>query len=226
MGFSSILDDTKEENQDVKNSVPVSDPIQDKTQDKNKLPPDLINTIQSIIDSWCMDNDVNDLRKASALVWGAVCMIIGQYIKQNKILYDIEKTAARGGACCYDVEKVNDLIDIWVYCCKKYAKTPLINDFIDFSGVSKNWFYGINGHNEQTLTSAGGRLAKKIYDIQAGAVASGIVDGRENPTGKIYFSKAVLGWSEDGSRRQDLQNQNESINSFPDLAGLLPQKKE
>ena len=219
MGFSSILDDTKEDNQDVKNSVPVSD-----SDSLGVLPADFLQTIQSIINQWCIDNDIQDIKKISQLQWGAICMFCGQYIKNNKILWNIEKSNATGGGCVYDTQKISELVDIWAYLCRSYSKTPLVNDFRDFSGLSSGYFYNANGHSQ--LTSAAGDFRKKVFEIQQGAIASGIVDGRENPTGKIYFSKAVLGWSEDGARRQDLQNQNESINSFPDLAGLLPQKKE
>ena len=185
------------------------------------LPSDILQTLQSIVNQFCIDNNIPDIRKAPALQWGAACMLIGQYIKNNGILYDAEKTRARGGSPVYDIEKVSNLIDIWVFMCQSYAKTPLVTDFIYFSGVSKGWFFGDNGHSNNTLTSVRGGIAKKLSDIQAGALASGIVDGRENPTGKIYFSK-VLGWSETGgfgSRSDDLQA--DSGDGLPDLSDFL-----
>ena len=191
------------------------------------LPPDFINTLQSIIKQWCIDNDIETMQKAKQQQWSAVCMFIGQYIKQNKILADKEKTAARGGVIAYDAEKVNNLADLWVYLCNAYGKVALVNDFIYFSGVSRGWFYADNGHNSNTLTSAGGGLVKKLSDIQAAAIGSGIVDGRENPTGKIYFSKAVLGWSENGIMRQNSDDMQENNGALPDLSLLsLPNNEK
>ena len=221
MGFSDILNNADAENRiQGADPVPADDSLQN--QDGAILPPQFFQTIENIIINWCNDNNIDDMSKAAALQWRACCLYIGQYIKSNNIIVDKERTAREGGRV-YSVNALLELVDIWEYCCTKYRKIPLATDFIAFSGVSHNYFYGGSGGK---VTTAGGVIWKKVTDIQQGGIASGIVDGRENPTGKIYFSKAVLGWSEDGSRRQDLQNQNESINSFPDLAGLLPQKKE
>ncbi|MBO4541961.1 MAG: hypothetical protein J5725_02135, partial [Bacteroidales bacterium] len=52
-------------------------------------------------------------------------------------------------------------------------------------------------------------------------VASGIVDGRENPTGKIYFSKAVLGWSENGIMRQNDTDAGAACDGLPDLSAFM-----
>ena len=184
------------------------------------LPFDFCNTIKNIIFQWCIDNEIENMRKASSLQWGAACMFCGQYIKQNKILYDIEKTAARGGVCQYDLEKVIALADIWVYLCQTFGKIPLVNDFIYFSGVSRGWFYGSNGHNNNTLTSAGGELIKKLSDLQAAAFASGISDGRENPTGKIYLTKALFGWSDTGGGMISADDRQEKTAALPDLSVL------
>lgn len=189
------------------------------------LPPDFINTLQSIIKQWCIDNDIETMQKAKQQQWSAVCMFIGQYIKQNKILADKEKTAARGGVVAYDIKKVDALLDLWVYLCNAYGKVALVNDFIYFAGVSKQWIYGSNGHSQ--LTSADGLLVKKLADIQAAAIGSGIVDGKENPTGKIYFSKAVLGWSESGITRQNSDDMQENNGALPDLSLLsLPNNEK
>lgn len=192
----------------------------DEEENPHELPPGFIETLQSIIKQFCIDNDIESMKKAPSLQWGACCMLCGQYIKKNKILWDKDKTAARGGVCAYDIEKISQLLDIFSYLCKLYAKTALVTDFIDFSGVSRGWFFGTNGHNSETLTSAGGDIRKKLYDIQAAAVASGIVDGRENPTGKIYFSKAVLGWSETGSIHPQTDQADTKTARLPDFNNL------
>ena len=99
-----------------------------------------------------------------------------------------------------------------------YKKTPLAYDFIAFSGVSRQWFFDNSGVR---LSSAGGLIWKKVTEIQAGGVASGIVDGRENPTGKIYFSKAVLGWSENGIMRQNDADVGAACDGLPDLSAFM-----
>lgn len=216
----------REENKtDINDSNTASDEGSTDASGVHDLPPDFISTLQSIIKQWCIDNDIETMQKAKQQQWSAVCMFIGQYIKHNKILADKEKTAARGGVVAYDIEKVDALLDLWVYLCNAYGKVALVNDFIYFAGVSKQWLYGSNGHSK--LTSSDGLLVKKLADIQAAAIGSGIVDGKENPTGKIYFSKAVLGWSESGIIRQNNDDMQENNGALPDLSLLsLPNNEK
>lgn len=213
MGFSDILNNADTESKTQGGAVSPSDP----------LPADFLEIILSLIDDYSQKFKIDDMQKAAAIQWRSCCTYIGMWAKQNKFYVDKEKSARQGGKI-YDVEKIAAAVDVWAFLCGNFKKVPLVADFIEFVGVSRSWFYDCNGHCD--LTSAGGLILKKVNEIQTTGLASGIVDGRENPTGKIYFSKAVLGWSEDGRRRDDLQGQNENLQSFPDLAGLLPQKKE
>ena len=203
---------------DNNNNVVVSAPASPASPASDSLPLDFSQTLQSIIENWTIQNNIDDMSRAAALQWRACCLFVGQYIKQNRFLYDEEKLKIQGGNIAYKIEKVSQLVDIWEYFCAKYKKTPLAYDFIAFSGVSRQWFFDNSG---KRLSSSGGLIWKKVNEIQAGGLASGIVDGRENPTGKIYFSK-VLGWSETGgfgSRSDDLQA--DSGGGLPDLSDFL-----
>ena len=46
---------------------------------------------------WCEENNVDDLRKVSPLVFGSLCQYIGGFIKESRILKD--KTRSAVGAC-------------------------------------------------------------------------------------------------------------------------------
>ena len=58
-------------------------------------------------------------------------------------------------------------------------------------------------------------IRKKLQDMQQAGIASGIVNDRENPTGKIYFSKAVLGWSENNNAAPIQEEKNQSVAALP-----------
>ena len=176
------------------------------------LPFDFLETLENIILQWCTDNEIENMRKASALQWGAVCMFIGQYIKNNNILLNKTRTAAQGSRV-YDIEKILNLSDLWIYLCQKYGKIPLVNDFIYFAGISKKYFYGDNGHS--VLTSAGGTLVKKLNDIQQTALASALTDSKENPTGRIYLTKALHGWSDSGGGQIMQEKPTQNNNALP-----------
>ena len=224
MNFSDILNDSqKEENKTSSPAVSASDASADSPADfpavsVSSLPFDFTDTIKSIILSYCKQYNIDDMSKASALQWRGACQFVGMWAKQNNIFLDMEKTRAKNNPV-YDPQKISDAASVWAFLCVSYKKTPLVSDFIEFVNVSRSWFYNVNGHCD--LSSAGGQIIKKVSDLQAAGVASGIVDGRENPTGKIYFSKAVLGWSENGIMRQNDTDAGAACDGLPDLSAFM-----
>lgn len=220
---NAASDAPKKEENKTDNKTDIKDIDGSTAGGAHDLPPEFLQTLQSIIKEWLIDNNIESMEKAAALQWRACCLYIGQYIKNNNIVVDKKRTAREGGKI-YSVSALLQLVDLWEYLCALYKKTPLASDFIAFAGVSHNYFYGGSGGK---LTTAGGVIWKKVQDIQQGGIASGIVDGRENPTGKIYFSKAVLGWSESGIMRQNSDDLTENNGALPDLSVLsLPYNKK
>ena len=188
------------------------------------LPPDFLEVCLSLVSDFCQKFNIEDMQKAAAVQWRACCSYLGMYAKNNNIYIDKEKSAKQGGRV-YDQEKLLQTVDIWQFLCGIYKKMPLMTDFIEFAGISHSYLINNNGHSK--LSSAGGCLYKKLLDIQQSGIASGIVDGRENPTGKIYFSKAVLGWSENGITRQNSDDIQENNGALPDLSLLsLPNNEK
>jgi hypothetical protein len=152
-------------------------------------------TLPDDIESWLSDfsNRYNiELVKASGQQWRSACIYVGQRIQKSKILEDIERERSHGGKI-YNPERVAALLPLWEYVTGLYKHIPLASDFIAFSGVSREWFYDSQG---QGLTSSRLDIAKKARAIEESGLSAGLVDGRENPTGRIYYSKARLGWKE------------------------------
>lgn len=188
------------------------------------LPPDFLEVCLSLVSDFCQKFNIEDMQKAAAVQWRACCSYLGMYAKNNNIYIDYEKSARQGGRV-YDQEKLLQTVDIWQFLCGIYKKIPLMTDFIEFAGISHSYLINNNGHSK--LSSASGCLYKKLLDIQQSGIASGIVDGRENPTGKIYFSKAVLGWNESGIMRQNSDDMIENNGALPDLSVLtLPNNEK
>lgn len=202
----------KEDNKTDNNDLIIND-----NKGGDGLPPDFINIIESIINEYMKKYNIDDMQKAAAVQWRSCCQYIGMWAKNSQFYIDKEKSARQGGRV-YNAEKIADALEIWAFLCGNFKKVPLITDFIEFVGVSRSWFYDNNGSCE--LTSASAQILKKASDIQKGGLVSGIVDGRENPTGKIYFSKAVLGWSESGPGRVSDDLPQEKQKNIPDFSTL------
>ena len=181
------------------------------------LPSGFIDILESIINDYCLKYNIESPQKMSGSQWRSACYCVGEYIKQNKIIIDKERTAREGGVR-YNADVVNDIIDIFGYMCGNYKKSPLVSDFACFCGVSLSWVYDANGVCQ--LTSARGNCLKRLKDLQEAGVASGIVNDSTIQTGKMFFSKCVLGWSESGSIRPQTDQADTKSNNLPDFNNL------
>lgn len=151
-------------------------------------------SIQCDIENWLAEFSQKynlDLEKCAGLQWRSVCIYIGQRVQKSGILLDHARMKTHGGKI-YDVHKVEILMHIWEYLTGLYKHIPLACDFISFTGVSHEWFYDSRG----LLTSSRVELTKKMRAIEEKALSAALADSRENPTGRIYYTKARLGWQE------------------------------
>ena len=151
--------------------------------------------LPSMVEDWLQEYALKyniDLQKCAGLQWRGACLYIGQHFKTSDILLDKERTLSRNSKT-YNPYKVAALIPLYEALTVSYKHITLACDFIAFSGVSREWFYD---SQERGLTSAAVDLRKKLQAIEESSLSAGLVDSRENPTGRIYYSKARLGWQE------------------------------
>ena len=164
--------------------------------DNSGLPDGLPDMIHSFIDSICQ-KDNTDLKKERQTYWKYICMECGSALfKKNKILHDVQREKTQGGIY-YDFEKLSALASLWGALCFKYNKSPMIDDFARFAGVSDTFLYG-NGSSYagREVTPARVALMKKLHEMQERGLAGLIVDGRQNPTGALAALNHYHGWTQ------------------------------
>lgn len=119
---------------------------------------------------WCEQNMVQDIRKASAQVFRALCMDIGRlYVKPSGVLKDDrrEVAGAMTSTCNrYDPASVMALYDVFVAFCARCDKIPFGSDFACFCGVSVAY---IKEYND-LLTSKGLQIAQKTHAGEIDAI--------------------------------------------------------
>lgn len=180
---------------------------------RGELPPGLADDIKQFLELWAQDNNIEDLSKCASLQWRAACIYCGWWIRDKGILFDREAMARSvGGSRVYDAEKVSKLLDIFQALSSVYRHIPLHTDFISFSGVSREWFFDYDGRG---LTSTGVQIIKKAMEIENAAISAGVTDSRENPTGRIFYAKARLGWRENDTIQQIDDNNGSNKNALP-----------
>lgn len=157
--------------------------------------PGLPDGFGDVVEGWLSDWSIKykiDLVKASGQQWRSACIYVGSNIQRSGVLIDRDKMK-RGGSKYYSPEAALALLYLWEYITGLYRHIPLVSDFIAFTGASREWFYDTKGKG---LSSSRVDLLKKARAIEEAGISAGIIDGRENPTGRIYYSKARLGWQE------------------------------
>lgn len=165
------------------------DPSGIETYSPDRLPDDFGNIIKGWLEDWAHDNGL-DLYKIAGLQWRAACIWVGWKVKAMHILDDKTMIDKNGGRY-YSPEKLETLLYIWEYLTQHYKHVPLAADFVAFAGVTRDYFTECAG-----VTSAQVQVYKKALEIEESGLSAGLVDSRENPTGRIYYSKARLGWRE------------------------------
>ena len=151
--------------------------------------------LPSIVEDWLQEYAQKyniDLQKCAGLQWRGACLYVGQHFKSSDILLDKERTLSRNNKT-YNPYKIAALIPLYEALTVSYKHITLACDFIAFSGVSREWFYN---SQDRGLTSAVVDLRQKLKAIEESALSAGLVDSHENPTGRIFYSKARLGWRE------------------------------
>jgi len=182
------------------------------------LPASLPDDVENWLSDFSQRYDI-DLVKASGQQWRSACIYIGQHIQKSGVLLDHERLRREGGSKIYNPEAVAALLGLWEYVTGIYKHVPLASDFIAFSGVSREWFYDSKGE----LTSSRIDIAQKARAIEESGLSAGLVDGRENPTGRIYYSKARLGWRESVEIVHTSNNKAAAAPALPvfDVSGCL-----
>ena len=173
-------------------SGPVLECVQgDILTDGDGLPASIRYDIENTMQDFAQHYNI-DLEKCSGLQWRAVCLNIGDMLQASGVLIDRQKQRMQGGKP-YKPERVAALVGIWERFTTLYKHMPIRSDFIAFSGVSRDWFYDSHGKG---LTSTQADIIKRVREIEESAMAAALVDPRENPTGRIFYSKCKLDYRE------------------------------
>lgn len=149
-------------------------------------------TIQEIINTSCLNYDIDDLTKAPQRQFTAVCMDIGDYFKKTRLLKD-NNYVNNGSAVSfcnnyYAWDKVAQALTIFERICCKYNKAYLQDGAAAFLGMSLNTLHD----NKEKLTPFGIDVAQK----REASLASGAVDTKTtNITGQLAALNHWHGWS-------------------------------
>lgn len=121
---------------------------------------------------------IEDMTKEKQNKWAACCMYIGK--KVFKSFVRESERMENGKYLPINPGRVEAIIPLWVYYCMRFNKTPLVSNFIFFSGVGETWLYSDRNHPE--LTPERTKILQKVHDVEKAGIKESLIDGSKNPT--------------------------------------------
>lgn len=167
------------------------------------------NDIDKYLQLFCEEQDIEDLRVVPLTVWNAALMYVCKHVfKNTKILKTTEtpdsykknnNTCVRfkESTCnAYDLKKVCDVADIYIYYCMLYDKNPNKQGFINLTGITWDTMCKWQKDNK-ILSQEGAEFLQNIEHAEEMALESKLYSLR-NPTGALASLNHKHGWREDG----------------------------
>ena len=182
--------------------------------------PDLYKIASDIIDNFVTSNNW-DVEKISPLQWAACCMSCGRFFRSRSwFRLNNENQIACNKDYEIDAAAVAAALPVWLSLCYKFNKTPLICDFCEFCGITKQWLYKTDSAG---VTSERVVLAQKLSEIQADGLRRRVINPRENPVGAMFLLKADHGLVEASKVQHEYiktDNNAASLPVFDDLPAI------
>lgn len=157
----------------------------------NELPVGFGDRCCEWVEDFCNKHNL-DITRLKSQQWRSACMYIGENIKASGVYRDRERERHEGGVI-YSGVVLEKLLYLWAYLCGVYNQVPLASDFINFTGVSRGFFYDYDGRG---LTAASVRLAQKAKQIEESGLGSSVAGGGAGAIGGMFLLKTRHGYSE------------------------------
>ena len=157
----------------------------------DELPPGFGDRCCEWVEAFCDKHGI-DSNHIKSQQWRSACMYVGENIKHTGVYRDRERERHEGGVI-YSGPKLEKLLALWAYLCGSYNQVPLVSDFINFSGVSRGFFYDYDGRG---LSSTSVQLVQKARKIEEAGLGSAVVSGGGAAVGSMFLLKARHNYSE------------------------------
>lgn len=185
---------------------------------------------QELIDQFCIDSKISDMRTAPQSVWNSCLRYIYKNVFRGKDLlktkelhFDINKVAPSNDNA-YDPVIVAELLDVYIYdMCMKYDKEISIIGFSAFSGIDDNTLHAWgNSSGRDELSKARKDIYKKLYHFREESLSNKLVTGNKNPVGLIAMLNRHYGWASPYVADSNKQRQALTAADLPRLGGSGP----
>ena len=182
---------------------------------------------QELIDQFCMDNNIDDMRTASQSVWNSCLRNIYKHLFKNSDVLKSKELQHNGNQVqssnnnAYDITAVNELLDIYIYdLCMKYDKEVSVIGFTTLTGITQDTIYewgNSNGLNK--LSQSRSEIYKKLNQFREESLSNKLATGNKNPVGILAILNRHYSWNLPGVSKESAPKQALTAADLPRLNG-------
>lgn len=182
------------------------------------------NVFQELIDQFCIDNNIDDMRTASQSVWNSCLRNIYKHLFKNsdvlksKELKHNADTVADTNYNAYNYDILVELVEIYIYdLCMRYNKEVSIIGFSTLTGIHRDT---INewGKGSTLLSKTSFDVYKNLVDFNEESL-SNLLQRVKNPVGVIAILNRRHGWASPYTSDSNRQKTALTAADLPRLGG-------
>lgn len=175
------------------------------------------NDICLMLDQYIKEHSVVDMHKEPQSRWNAALLYINKnYFKLHPDLLKAGnysngnlKHGNSSNNNAYDIEKVNNICDIYINLCYEYDKEVSILGFSKLTGINQDTFYDW-GNSSSRSSSSACEIYKKLSQEREESLSNMLISGKRNPVGLLGALNRHYGWNM-GQPRGTTGEQKQSI---------------
>lgn len=161
------------------------------------------------LSAYCESRGITDMKKESQSVWNAALMFIRSVLYPTKDSLKSHELRQSGATVSnnnsYDYEKVNELLQGYVFICFDNDKEISQKGFCLLTGINidtlNSWERGENKINKSTS-----EITQKLKEFRQECLENKLTSGRQNPVGILAILNHHYGWNMPNTREQNNKN--------------------
>lgn len=196
---------------------------QDKTIEENKVYEDIF---QELIDQFCIDNNIDDMRTASQSVWNSCLRNIYKHLFKNsdvlrsQELNQTKDMITQSNNNAYNYDAVRELLDIYIYdLCMRYDKEISIIGFSTLTGIDHSTIHDWGNDVNTKLSKPRNDIYKKLNHFREESLSNKLATGNKNPVGILAILNRHYSWNLPGVSRETGAKQALTAADLPKLGG-------
>ena len=166
---------------------------------------------------------ISDMAKEPQSKWNACLMYVGKHVfyktdklKLNKYIDD-DRFLMNTTCGMYDLDKVNEVVDIYIYLCSLYDKECSFVGFSLLTGISRytlqDW-----GEDQRKLSPKAFHIAQKIRTFREESLSNKLTTVR-NPVGVLAILNRHYQWNLPGVSKERSSREALTADELPQLCG-------